>query len=363
MSDCTTAESSPSARRPPSWRRRLCFWIAFLIYLAVLTELGTRAYWKFVRKLSFFDTSEIWYTFYPEWANTDVDHIALDKDDGIFDVLILGGSVVNEGFGDIGVRFEKGLAQRLGRPVRVCNLSFAARTSRDSLIKYRALERQHFDLVVVYHGINDTRMNGSPAKEFRDDYSHCAWYHKLQLFQQHREKKWLVFPFTLRYMAVSIIDQLPLDWYTPRMNPRDQWLDFGQTIKTGNAFRENLSEIVSLAQRRGARVLLMTFAYHLPHALSGAERPGDDPDYASGTSLVGVWGRPQHVALGIDTHNRIVKDIVAANPHILFVDQQVRMPGDSAHYFDCCHFTGEGCGVFVRNILDGVSDQLAQRVR
>lgn len=359
MSDpCHGPSPTASQRRPLSWRRRLCFWGIFLVYLALLTEIGTRSYWKFHRKLSFFDTSEIWHTFFPEWKNTDVDHVALNKNDGVYDVLILGGSVVNEGFGDIGVRLEKGLAERIGRPVKVCNLSFAARTSRDSLIKYRELKRQHFDLVVVYHGINDTRMNGCPPGLYRDDYTHCSWYHKIKLYQQHVEKRWLVFPFTLRYMAASILDQLPLGLYTPRMNPRDEWLDYGATVKTGPAFRQNLSEIVALAQERGARVMLMTFAYHLPQAAGGVERPENGRDYACGASLVGIWGRPQHVAAGIDAHNQGVKEIVAANPDILFVDQQAHMPKDSAHFYDCCHYTQEGCAAFIRNIFDAVGDKL-----
>lgn len=337
-------------RRPLSRRRKLFFWMIFLVYLALLTEVGTRCYWRFARKLSFFDTSEIWHTFYPEWVNTGVDHVALDKEDGVCDVLILGGSVVNEGFGDIGVRLEKGLQEQLGRPVRVCNLSFAARTSRDSLIKYRELERQHFDMVVVYHGINDTRMNNCPAKLYREDYSHCSWYHKIILFQKHVEKKWLAFPFTLHYTAVSILDQLPLGMYTPRMNPRDEWLEYGATVKTANAFHNNLGEIASLARQRGARVVLMTFAYHLPQAVTGA--PEKEEDYAVGRSLVEIWGRAKDVAAAIDAHNQQVTQLVRGQPDILFVDQHGLMVKNGSQFYDCCHFTRAGCAAFVRNILD-----------
>lgn len=345
----STSGQLAGRRRPLSRRRKLLFFSIFMVYLVLLTELATRCYWTFARKLSFVDTTQIWHTFYPEWVNTGVDHVALDKNDGVYDVLLLGGSVVNEGFGDIGVRLEKGLQEQLRRPVRVCNLSFAARTSRDSLIKYRELNRQHFDLVVVYHGINDTRMNNCPASLYRDDYLHCAWYHKIAMFQQHVEKKWLVCPFTLRYMAVSIVDQLPLGWYTPRMNPRDEWLEYGATVKTANAFHNNLSEIASLARQRGARVLLMTFAYHLPQAAAGA--PENQNDHAVGRSLVEIWGRPRDVAAAIDAHNLQVNQIVREQPDILLVDQQARITKDKSQFYDCCHFTREGCASFVGNIL------------
>lgn len=347
---------SPSLRPPLPWRRRLLFGSIFLLYVAALLEIGARCYWKFARELSYLDSSEVCRKFYAEWDLSRVDQVALDPDDGVYDVLILGGSVVNEGFGDIGARLEKGLGERLGRKVRVCNLSFAARTSRDSLIKYRALQSQRVDLVVVYHGINDTRMNACPPTRFRDDYSHCAWYHKIQLFQQHREKRWLAFPFTLHYLAISILDKLPLGMYTPRMTPRDKWLEYGATVKTQSAFRNNLNAIVALAQQRGARVLLMSFAYHLPHVTADGE---NERDYASGQSLAGIWGMPRHIAAALDAHNQEVQEIVRANANVLYVDQQTLMPKDADRFHDCCHFTEAGCALFVGNILDGVGDDLA----
>src|SRR5258707_744797 len=62
----------------------------------------------------------------------------------------------------------------------VLSESGVAGSSRDSLIKYLQLGDDQFELVIVYDGINDVRMNCCPREQFRDDYSHCSWYYEIQ---------------------------------------------------------------------------------------------------------------------------------------------------------------------------------------
>ena len=114
-----------------------------------------------------------------------------------YDILILGGSTISADYGSIGEHLRAGQQTRLGRPVRVFNLAYAAHNSRDSMLKHGSLAHQHLDLVVVYDGMNDTRMNNAPPGLFRNDYSHCMWYKHVNYFDNHPVLSRAALPFTL----------------------------------------------------------------------------------------------------------------------------------------------------------------------
>jgi hypothetical protein len=168
-----------------------------LLLTILLGEFAARSYWRLAWGVPILQPEQIWYRFYPEVRDAHVEAAPPDKADGVFEVLLLGGSVLHGDFGPIAADFESDLAARLGRPVRVFNLAHVARTTRDSLLKYRRLANRSFDLVVVYHGINDVRMNNCPRAMFRSDYSHSGWYAAIERFHSHRELPWLVLPFSV----------------------------------------------------------------------------------------------------------------------------------------------------------------------
>lgn len=352
---CTSADSP---RRRWSRRLKIVVGVVFVGYLLVLGEIACRAYWYFNRGVPFLHPSAIWHAFYPEVKQSGVDKVAVRNDDDVFDVLLLGGSVVSEGFGSIAPRLGEGLKAKLGREVRVFNLAFAGKTSRDSLLKYRALEDKHFDLVIFYHGINDTRMNDCPPKLFRDDYQHCAWYHKIDLYRRHPEAKLIVLPYTMSYLAVNVVDGLRLGCYIPRLNPSPAWVEFGRDIKTARPFRANLDEIVTTARKKGERMLVMTFAYHVPPDDTKERSLAQKLDCHRPKTAIEIWGKSEYVTKGMDVHNAIVREVARDNPEVLFVDQAALMTKDVSCFIDCCHFTEEGCAEFVGHIMDGVGDRL-----
>ena len=67
-------------------------------------------------------------------------------DDDRFDVLLLGGSALDPDWGSIESRLAEKLRADLGDRCRVYNLARPGHTSRDSLLKYRQLEKEEFDL-------------------------------------------------------------------------------------------------------------------------------------------------------------------------------------------------------------------------
>ena len=95
--------------------------------------------------------------YYPKLLSSGVLDVVSVEDAESFDVLLLGASVLEQTSG----RLQGQLQAHVEQPVRLFDLSVSLHTSRDSVFKLQALDhlRSTFDLIIVYHGINDVRMN------------------------------------------------------------------------------------------------------------------------------------------------------------------------------------------------------------
>jgi len=289
--------------------------------------------------------------FFPEMRKCRVLTESITRDDEYYDVLLLGGSVVTDEYGTIAPLLRERLATLTERKVRLFNVGACSHTSRDSLLKYRMLEGKEFDLVVFYHAINETRMNNCPREMFRADYSHASWYDRLSRLERHRELNYFILPYTLEYLITGVLDSPKFGYYLPRHNAQDgQWLDHGSEIKTTECFRANLSEIVELARKRGAEVLLPTYAYSLPADYSLAKMKAHELDFAAHKTPVEVWGKPEAVIKGIEAHNTVTREIGRANRHVILVDLAAEMAGGAKNFDDVCHLTGDGCRSWVEAI-------------
>jgi hypothetical protein len=289
--------------------------------------------------------------------------------DGI-DVLLLGASVVDPRWSQVGVRLALRLEQELagwahagaaggaaggtggGAPrVRVFNLARAGQNSLDSYCKYRRLPDHAFDAVVVYHGINDVRANACPPDVFRDDYSQSVWYRVLAAREPPLDDPLatpgegvLVLPTALHYALLAVAEQAGWIDTLPPETPREEWLDEGRDVKTGRTFRRNIQGIITRARARHEPVLLATFATWMdglpPEAAEDAPHPLN----------LELWGRPEHVLAGIAAHNAVLRDLAAQNGVEL-----VDTGGFASHreevFTDICHFTPLGSEAFVERLL------------
>ena len=169
--------------------RRKRAWFALIGALCVLAavEGACRVYW-WTRGVPLLKSpARMHAPLYPRLAWVEQQWVG---EDDLYDVLILGGSVVSDGFGSVGAQLAEELTARHGVRVRVHNVGARAHTSRDSLLKYRRLWRQKFDLVVVYHGINEVRANNCPPDLFREDYSHYSFYRNVDRLLSSRLVSW-----------------------------------------------------------------------------------------------------------------------------------------------------------------------------
>ena len=159
----------------------------------------------------------------------------------------------------------------------------------DSLIKYRLLEDSRFDLVFVYHAINETRNNNVPPELFRDDYSHTEFYADVAVPEAHPESDYFRLPAVLHRMYNNFLVSSGLREQLG-MREHDKWVEYGCDIKTDRPFRHNLEEMARIAHRRGETLILSTFAIHIPPDYSLEKFKNKELAYA---------GAPQpHPALG-----------------------------------------------------------------
>lgn len=328
--------------------RRLRFLVVYVLMLLVLVELTCRLAWR-ISGVSFLRApNRIHHFFYPKLKR--VEEAPSTRGDETYDVLVLGGSVLE--YGDVGARLERALQERYPDPVRVHSLAREAHTSLDSFYKYRRLADQRFDLVVFYHGINEARANNCPEEFFRDDYSHWGWYRLVAAYENGGER-WFVLPYTLYFAYTKIGGKTGLIRLVPKHRPGEEWTRHGATIRTEKTFLANLGRIRELAAARGDPFLVMTFATHVVDGYTLERFRAGELDYAGRGMPIELWGEPEHVLRAIAAHNRGVRAI-AAQPGVFFVDQEAEMPRGRRYFDDVCHFTDEGQRVFVANVVKGI---------
>jgi hypothetical protein len=344
---------------PSSARRvglRIALVLVWVVFFAALLEAGVRAFWMLRDEVPFLEPDRILYVSYPELRRVDEDPPA--RDDGFLDILLLGGSALHESWSQVEVELAEQLARAGRRDVRIWNLAEVSHTSRDSRLKYLALDGARFDWVVLYHGINDARANNAPPDRFRSDYSHFAWYETANAFASHHGRSVLALPYTIRYLASRVRQALAPEQYLPRNRPHPEWIGHGGSLRSAAALEENLGAILDEAERRGDRVVLMTFATWVPEDYSLQAFAQKQLDYLLHYSPLELWGRGDYVLRAVAAHNLMVRRLAAARADVVFVDQARLMPGGERYFNDACHFTTTGSAVFVDHLLEALGPAL-----
>ena len=325
---------------------KLCFLLLLLLLLTGCMEFGSRVYWAAVKHTHGTSADAIWRTFYPEVSPSGIDAVPSFHADDEFDVLLLGASVISPGYGDIGEHLGSELEAKLGRKVRVVNFSHPGRTSLDSRYKYEHFADKRFDLVLVYHGINDVFLNNCPPGSFRSNYSHAYRRFGGQAdLQKHPEVGFFALPFTAPFLAKTTLER-----WGCTITPRADLEQYGNDIRTPPSFEANLEAIAHTAIQRGDPLVLCTFAYYLPSNYSKAAFNAKELDYDKHSGPAEAWAEPQNLARTVDLHNEATRR-VAERHRLTLVDQKANMPDGKRYYDDPCHLTKDGCTRWVDNFM------------
>lgn len=346
---CGEADAAGERLRSRFNKRRVLFIAMYLIFVAGISFLGLKLYWKTAFDVPFTETPNKLHVlkhYFPKLATSAVLDTPITRDDGYFDVLLLGASVLEAE----GRLLEEKLRAEVNDRLRVFNVARSAHTSRDSYLKFKHLADKQFDLIIIYHGINDARMNCCRPLQFKDDYTHCYWYKSLEA---HLASGRILLP---KAVLDSTRELIVLG------EPRDvELLKYGRDIKTKVPFHNNIEQIVRSAHLNSL-VVLMTFAYYIPDDYSHDRFQKGLLDYNPGHHQlpVEVWGTPENVALAIGTHNRVIEEIAKNYADVLFVDQEKLLGKNGLYFSDPCHLTEAGSQRFVSELVSAIVDFTAR---
>jgi hypothetical protein len=354
--DLLTPSQARWVHWPRTWKRKLLFVGVYLLFLLALVWGGGKLFWKWKFGVPLTAQAGVWDFYFPELRSSGVLDAAIQPDDGVLDVLLLGASTLEHGWGDIEQRLLAALKRECGPHVRIFNLAVIAQTSRDSALKFSRIADKHFDVVLIYDGINDCRMNNCEEQLFQEDYTHCARYHGFVLRQRAGS-------ISLRGGSLLLNnDDIGLG------SPRPELTKFGGQLKTPAAFRQNLSLILEPALQQGSLIVLNTFAIHIPVDYSDEKLKRGELDFGirvgSQRCPLDMWGQKADVIRCVKAHNLVIEELARNSPDtVLLVDQAEKMSADGKNFIDICHFTDQGCQQFVDNVMSELGPRLKARRR
>lgn len=336
-----------------------------ILILLVSFEIGGRMYISSEENVPFFNPSKMIHNFYPDVAKLKEYDGDRSKE---FRVLLLGGSVLHPSHGDVGGRIEWELydeAKAAGKEVKVFNLAEDGFMSLDSRIILELLDGFEVDVIFVYHGISDVRANNVPEELYQDDYSHIREYKMIRTVQDHGGMNVSIIPFLFgRMSAKGHMQDHPEEYISRDVAPDEFWIKHGEKIKTKEAFRRNISEIVDIAQSRNTPIYLGTFATFLPKyysksRLDSGRYAGFNPDAEQPPVPVENWGTPTNVMNTVGVHNEVIKS-VAAEKKVPVIDIKEVVYRNAVNYDDICHMSNSGSLYFGRAVGAALADLVAK---
>lgn len=339
-------------RLPRSRPRRALFLGAYLLFCLALPAGGLGLYWSLRAGKPLAGSIDVWDYYYPELRAIGAS--SPRHDDDRFDLLLLGGSVLEPAWGDVEHLLRERLEAEFPGRFRIDNLARSGHTSRDSLLKYSHLAGQQFDLVFAYEGINDVRMNNVSREMFRDDYTHCAWYRG---FEKRRAAGSISLPAAIGQQLETLGESIEFG------APRDMaQAELGREIKTARTVAGNLAGIARLAAERHDPLLLATYAWYIPADYTRERFESQMLDYsyrADGRSCgAEMWGRPDLIGPVIDAQNTAIRELVADDARLGLVDLERAIAKAKVNFVDPCHLTAEGSRAFVDALWPAVRGRL-----
>ena len=264
----------------------------------------------------------------------------LDPDD--LNILILGGSVMYSEYGNVEQSLEIILTDSINRGVNIVNFSCPSHTSLDSYKKYNMLSHKEFDYILIYHGINDVFLNNCPKYVYRDNYTHCKWFRRIEIFDEHTEKGFYSTPLVIHLIYEEIMQRMHKHKLLPSDRPPEHWVENGRVIKNKQAFRDNITAIIKDSQQYGSEVILAEFAYYIPDNYNDELFKQKMADYGNHHSPVSIWGAPEYVEEGIKSNNKILRNL-SLRYNLPYIYPNYFIPKSGEYFNDICHLTASGC--------------------
>ncbi len=321
-----------------SLKKKIVFISVSVLLLIFIIEIVCRSFWFVKYHVNFFKMGDIIYVFYPQVKNIEKSYNSSCKS-----VLLLGGSVLHDDFGRVEYWINNYLSPH---NINVYNVSAPGHTSLDSYYKYYLMKNLHFDAILFYHGINETRANNCPENIFRKDYSHYSWYLLINSYFKHKEIPYFVSYYTFVYLFVRALEKYELIKIVPTHDPLRKWVIYGDSIKTMQSFENNLKRICNIAKdKKDGYIILPLFLLNRSSYIDTTSH------YSCPASL---WGIENNVRKGVNFHNMVIKKIKDDMDNVVLIDMYRLMQADSNLMVDICHFNSKGSERFARIVCDTI---------
>lgn len=284
--------------------------------------------------------------FYPGVRESSAEYTA--EDNGDIDILMLGGSVLHPDWSSIEQQLRQKLTAEYDCEINIDNFAVPAHTSLDSRIKYGILKNQHYDILLLYHGINEVRFNNCPEEVFEEDYTHIEFY-SFAYPLTYELSRYSILPYVVRFIQRKLGRHKLVSRY---LVENEEWLQYGQSIKTVSSFMGNYDEIIQMANRQNTTVIMPSFAYYIPDNYSHAAFEDKKLDYIAHKTPIKVWGLPEAVEKGILAHNRVIQNYnhkqVGVSVH--YLDMNKVIPKKGKYFDDICHLSEAGSTHYVASL-------------
>ena len=332
---------------------------SFFAYVLLIAEACSRLYFMLVFGTPILRPDLAIHRYYQNLAAAS-DKMSESEGQSI-DLLILGGSALTDKFGCVEASLARIAPDILSAPLRIHNLAALGHTSRDSLVKYKLLKNRHYDLVLLYEGINDARINYCPPELFREDYSHFRWYEAINSLSQHPELRYFSLLSTVQQLKQTFSHRLGITVYAPEIPPvlEGNWLNWGAVLKNELAFADNLKGILSEANERGEPIILPTYAYYIPDNYSLKAFQRHELDYGKHTLPIEIYGERLQVQNALTSYNKAISEICQQSPGAHCLDLNAQMPKNKDYFDDVCHLTERGSAFMAQSILEKAEQILA----
>lgn len=304
----------------------------------VLLELGARAVLRFGAGISLVRPDTALVSYYARLGPLLAREVR--NDDDRIDVLLLGGSVLDERWSAIPHALAERLEQATGRPVRIHGAAASAQTTRDSAVLFEALAGQDYDVVLLYHGINDVRAGAVSNDRFRPTYAHVRRYRDLDTLLAWQDGVPAALPYALARTWDGLGDLFGRE-FADGERPRPDDAELAADRKTVAPFRANVEQVLDAARSRGIPVVLPTFAIWTPPDYSEAAFDARELAYGRHRIPTEAWGAPEVVPDVVDAHVEVVRELAQTDGARL-VEVAGAISGDATHFDDICHLTVAG---------------------
>lgn len=334
-------------------KRNNLYKLILLLILVIAIEIISRLFISISFNTPFLTPQNIIYFYYPELKKLNT----YSYDENKINLLVLGGSVVYDGKVDVILNGDSihstfcNIPQLLdNNQFNTLSLAMPAHNSLDSRYKYEFIKDRKFDYVFVYHGINDVRANNVNQSNFDELYRHIEFYDDIAIFFRHPEIKYFSAFFVIDWLAHQVLKNrkkyIPKEFYYALQNQKEpEFLKEGTEIKTKETFKSNFSSIIKLAQNKGEKVVMSTYAWYLDENYSLQMFRNKELDYDEQIWPTELYGLPSNVSKGLGFHNGIVKDLMESKLYnnLLFIDIEKAIPKNEYFFNDICHLNFKGC--------------------